>query len=95
MLPPICHSRDTHPAISLVDAGELVFLPNEFKPEGGWRCGYRTPVVLAIIAEGATILLLTPVLATSLAGAFYRRSESSAEQDGSLGRRVVVLRTGK
>ena len=53
MLPPICHSRDPHPAISLVDATELRFLPNEFKPE------------------------------------------SSAEQDGSLGQRVVALRPGK
>ncbi len=80
----------------LISVGSLVFLfiSESSSLFGFSESGYRTPVVLAIIAEGATIVLLTPVLATSLAG-LHRRSESGAEQDGALGRRVVVLRPGK
>jgi hypothetical protein len=81
----------------LIAVGSLVFLfiSESSSLFGFTESGYRVPVVLAIIAEGATILLLAPVLATSLAGALYRRPEPPAEQDGTLGRRVVVLRPGK
>jgi multisubunit Na+/H+ antiporter MnhG subunit len=81
----------------LIAVGSLVFL---FISEsaglfGFTETGYRTPVVLAIIAECATILLLAPVLAKNLARALYGRPEPPAEQNGSLGRGVVVLRPGK
>ena len=57
--------------------GSLVFL---FVSEssslfGFTETGYRAPIVLAIIAEGATVLLLAPVLASSLTGALSRRPE--------------------
>lgn len=91
-----------------ISVGSLVFLfiSESSSLFGFSESGYRTPVVLAIIAEGATIVLLAPVLAGSLAAASHRRSECSPEQDGSLGgrpteedaslrRRVVMLRSGK
>lgn len=81
----------------LIAVGSLVFL---FISEssglfGFTESGYRLPVVLAIIAEGVTILLLAPVLATSSAGALNRRPEPPAEQGDALDRRVVLLRPGK
>lgn len=80
----------------LIAVGSLVFL---FISEssglfGFTESGYRLPVVLAIIAEGVTILLLAPVLATSSAGALNRRPEPPAEQGDALDRRVVLLRPG-
>jgi MFS family permease len=84
-------------AALLIAVGSLVFLfiSESSSLFGFTETGYRTPVVLAIIAEGATILLLAPVLATSLPGAVGRDFEPPAEQDGSLGRDVVALRPGK
>jgi hypothetical protein len=81
----------------LISVASLVFLfiSESSSLFGFSESGYRTPVVLAIIAEGATIVLLTPVLIASLARAFNRRSEPGAEQNGALGRRVVMLRPGK
>lgn len=81
----------------LIAAGSLVFLfiSESSSLFGFTETGYRTPIVLAIIAEGATILLLAPVLARSLARAVYRRSEPPVAHDGSLDRGVITLRPGK
>ena len=81
----------------LIAVGSLAFLfiSESSSLFGFTESGYRTPVVLAIIAEGATILLLAPVLTTSLARAFDRRPEPPAEHDDSLGSRVIALRSGK
>jgi hypothetical protein len=61
----------------LIAVGSLVFL---FISEtsslfGFTETGYRAPVVVAIVAEGATVLLLAPVLATTLAAALHRRPD--------------------
>src|SRR5205823_3479353 len=81
----------------LIAAGSLVFLfiSESSSLFGFTETGYRTPIVLAIIAEGATMLLLAPVLARSLARAVYRRSEPPVAHDGSLDRGVITLRPGK
>jgi hypothetical protein len=81
----------------LIAVGSLVFLfiSESSSLFGVTETGYRTPVVLAIIAEGATIPLLTPVLARSVALALHRRPEPPPGPDGSLGGRVVALRPGK
>ena len=80
----------------LIAAGSLVFLfiSESSSLFGFTESGYRTPIVLAIIAEGATILLLAPVLARSLAGTL-RRPQPPAGHNGSLDKRVVALRPGK
>ena len=97
-------ARLAHPAIAvlatvalLIAVGSLIFLfiSESSSLFGFTETGYRTPIVLAIIAEGTTILLLAPVAAKSLAEAVYRRPEPPADQDGSLGRRVVALRPGR
>jgi hypothetical protein len=59
----------------VVGSPVFLFISESSSLFGFSESGYRTPVVIAIIAEGATVLLLAPVLATSLAGALHRRSE--------------------
>ena len=45
--------------------------------------GYHTPVLVAIIAEAATIALLGPVATLTLARAFSRRREPTVRHRGS------------
>ena len=81
----------------LISIGSLVFLfiSESSSLFGFAESGYRTPVVLAIIAEGATILLLTPVLAASLTQASTGARSRGPEPPDAPGRRVVGLRPGK
>jgi hypothetical protein len=81
----------------LIAVGSLVslFISETSSLFGFTETSYRTPIVLAIIAEGATILLLAPVLANSLAGRLYHRPQVSAEQGGSDRQRLIALRPGK
>jgi hypothetical protein len=80
----------------LIAAGSLIFLfiSESSSLFGFTESGYRTPVVLAIIAEGVTVLLLAPVFATSLAGALNRPPGSPSEQRSSHGRNAIALRPG-
>jgi hypothetical protein len=80
----------------LIAVGSLVFLfiSESSSLFGFTETGYRTPIVLAILAEGATILLLAPVVARSLTGPLYESSEAPAKQNGSP-RGAVALRSAK
>jgi MFS family permease len=80
-----------------IAAGSLVFL---FISEssglfGFTETGYRTPVVLAIMAEGVAILLLLPVLVSSSARRLHPSPQPPPGQDGAVGRGIVALRPGK
>lgn len=65
-----------------IAVGSLVALfLSESEPVFGLRTRhYSTPAVLAIAAEGAAVLLLTPVLAHSGAAAFHRGRTERLEQ---------------
>lgn len=53
---------------------------SESEPLFGLRTRhYSTPAVLAILAEGAAVLLLTPVFARSAVAAFHRRRGARVE----------------
>ena len=50
--------------------------------------GYRLPVVVAIIAEAATVALLGPVAAVTLAGVLRRSRETTRRRRGGSGSRT-------
>lgn len=50
--------------------------------------GYRTPIVLAIIAEAATVVLLGPVATVSLAREVTRRREARTRRRSGRGSRL-------
>ncbi len=73
-----------------IAVGSLValFISESGSLFGFSESGYRTPIVLAIIAEAATIALLGPVAAMSLVRAISGRRETSARRRRSSGSRL-------
>jgi hypothetical protein len=61
-----------------IAAGSLIalFISESGSLFGFSESGYRTPIVVAIIAEAATILLLAPVIAVSLGRALSDRADA-------------------
>lgn len=66
-----------------IAAGSLIglFISESGGLFGFSESGYRTPIVVAIVAEAATILLLAPVVAVSVGRALSNRHEATARQD--------------
>jgi hypothetical protein len=84
--------RRAEVAVGLLAAGAVaiaigslvaVFISESGSLFGFSESGYRTAVVIAIVAEGATALLLTPVAAMSLTRAPSRRRRPSATRGWS------------
>jgi hypothetical protein len=73
-----------------IAAGSLValFISESASLFGFSEAGYRTPIVIAIITEAATIVLLGPVAAASLARSVWRRREATTRDRGERGSRL-------
>lgn len=80
-----------------IAVGSLValFISESGSLFGFSETGYRTPIVVAIIAEAATIALLAPVAMVSLMRAISRPRGASARRRGSQGSRLDYYSTAK
>ena len=77
-------------AAVMIAIGSLValFISESTSLFGFTESGYRTPIVLAIIAEAATIALLAPVATASLARTVSRRHRATTGRRGRPGSRL-------
>jgi multisubunit Na+/H+ antiporter MnhG subunit len=66
-----------------IAAGSLIalFISESGSLFGFSESGYRTPIIVAIVAEAATILLLAPVAAMSVRRARAGRGQATARHD--------------